>query len=167
MSVDLNSIHILNIQLLADKFLSGQYSNNLKNENSRRHWLIISIINCRGGGAVSKSVPPTSGRLGVRIQAATDLSRKTKDSESSTAKCSAISVSVTGHQRWPLHMDALCLSMCGTLINPHCSMAMSVEQRSKFATLPWQWWRLNVSEKFKSRTKNPKQTNNYKLTKSL
>ena len=32
----------------------------------------------RGGGAVSLSVGPTSGRLGVRIPAATDLSRKNR-----------------------------------------------------------------------------------------
>ena len=31
----------------------------------------------RGGGAVGKSVPPTSRRLGVRIPAGTDLSHKT------------------------------------------------------------------------------------------
>ena len=34
--------------------------------------------NYRGGGAVGLSVAPTSGRLGVRIQAATDLSRKNR-----------------------------------------------------------------------------------------
>ena len=45
-----------------------------------------------------KSVRPASGRLGVRIPAATDLSRK-KGSDSSTATRSAISVSVTGPQR--------------------------------------------------------------------
>ena len=39
-----------------------------------------------------------SGRLSVRIPAATDLSRKT-DSDSSTAKRSAIGVSVMGPRR--------------------------------------------------------------------
>ena len=37
-------------------------------------------------------------------------------------------------------------------------MAMSAEYRSKFA-LHRQWWRLHLSEKFLSGTKNPKQTN--------
>ena len=46
-------------------------------------------------------VRPASGRLGVRILAATDLSRKT-GSDSSTAIRSAVGVSVTGPRRWPL-----------------------------------------------------------------
>ena len=49
---------------------------------------------CRGGGAVGLNVRPESERLGFRIQAATDLSRKT-GSKNSTAKRSAIVVSVT------------------------------------------------------------------------
>ena len=36
----------------------------------------ISILIHRVGGTVGKSVRPASGRLGVRIPAATDLSRK-------------------------------------------------------------------------------------------
>ena len=53
-----------------------------------------------------------------------------------------------------------CYSRCGTLKNPHCSMAMSVEQRSKFAALHRQLWRLHMSEKFSSGTKKTnKQTN--------
>ena len=38
-------------------------------------------------------------------------------------------------------------------------MAMSAEYRSKFAAIHWQLWRLHMSEKFSSRTKNRKQTN--------
>ena len=88
-------------------------------------------------------------------------------SDSSTAKRSAISVSVTGPRKWPLWTDALCHSRCGTLKNPHCSMAMSVEHRSKFSVLHRQWWRLHISEQISSGTKNPKQTNKYHLSKSF
>ena len=38
-------------------------------------------------------------------------------------------------------------------------MVMSVEQRSKFAALHRQWWRLQMREKFSSGTKKSKQTN--------
>ena len=38
-------------------------------------------------------------------------------------------------------------------------MAMSAEHRSKFAALHRQGWRLYMSEKFVSGTKNPKQIN--------
>ena len=38
-------------------------------------------------------------------------------------------------------------SRCGTLKNPHCSIAMSAEHWLKFAALHQQWWRLNMSEK--------------------
>ena len=48
-------------------------------------------------------------------------------------------------------------SRCGTLMNPHCSMAMSADQSSKFAALHQQWWHLQMSEKFSSVTKNSKQ----------
>ena len=48
---------------------------------------------------------------------------------------------------------------CGTLKNPHCSMDMSAEHRSKFAALQRQWWRLHMSETFSSGTINSKQTN--------
>ena len=34
-------------------------------------------------------------------------------------------------------------------------MAMSAEQRSKFAAIHRQWWRLHISEKFSSRTITP------------
>ena len=37
-------------------------------------------------------------------------------------------------------------------------MAMIAKHRSKFAALHQQWWRLHMSEKFLSGTKNPKQT---------
>ena len=57
-----------------------------------------SLSNRRGGGTVSYSVRPTSGRLGVRIHTATDLSCKT-GSDNSTVKHSAVSVSVTGPGR--------------------------------------------------------------------
>ena len=47
---------------------------------------------------MGNSVRPGSGKLGVRIQTATDLSQKT-GSGSSTAKRTAIGVSVTGPRR--------------------------------------------------------------------
>ena len=61
----------------------------------------FSNVISRGGGAVGQSVGPTYRRLGVRIPAAKDLSVKT-GGDSSTAKRSAIGVSVTGPRRWPL-----------------------------------------------------------------
>ena len=45
-------------------------------------------------------------------------------SDSSTAKNSAIYVSVADPRRWPLKTDAPCHSRRGTLKNRHCSMAM-------------------------------------------
>ena len=45
------------------------------------------------------NVRRASGRFGVRIPAATDLSRKKTGDDSSTAKRSAIGVSVTGLRR--------------------------------------------------------------------
>ena len=63
---------------------------------------------------------------------------------------SAIGASVKGPRRRPLQTDALCYSRCGTPKNPHYSMAMSTEQRSKFAALE--------SKKFSSGAINPKQT---------
>ena len=53
------------------------------------------------------NVCPASGKFGVRIPAATELSRK-KGSESSTVKRSLIDVSVTGHRRWQLKTNAPC-----------------------------------------------------------
>ena len=67
-------------------------------------------------------------------------------SESSTAKRSAIGASVTGSRRWPLYK----LMTRVTLMNPHCSMAMSAKKRSK---------PVKVTEKFSSGTNYPKQTN--------
>ena len=65
-----------------------------------------------------------------------NLSRKI-GIDSSTAKRSATSVSVTGPRRWPL---GSCRSGCVTLKNPHCSMAMSTEQRSPaIVTSPYEW----------------------------
>ena len=77
---------------------------------------------------------PRMREIGVRSPVATDLSRKKllkTGSDSSTSKRSALGVSVTGPRRCP------CRSGCGTLKNPHCSMAMSAEHRSKFAALYW------------------------------
>ena len=47
-------------------------------------------------------------------------------------------------------------------------MAISAENpyMSKFAALHWQWWRLQMSEKSSSLTKNSKQTNKQKLIQS-
>ena len=56
-------------------------------------------ISCRGGVEVERS--PCMREIGIRSLFATDLNRK-KGSDSSTAKRSATSVSVTGPQRLPL-----------------------------------------------------------------
>ena len=48
----------------------------------------------------------------------------------------------------------------GRLKNPHCSMSINAAHRGKFAALHRQWWRLHMSKKFQSWTKNSKQTNN-------
>ena len=60
-----------------------------------------------------------------------------------------------------------CRNGCGTLKSPHCSMAMSAEQRSKFADLhrpspatvtsPYEWKFLEWDDKLKTN----KQTNKY------
>ena len=71
-------------------------------------------------------------------------------SDRSTAKRSALGVSVTGPRRWPLWTDPPCHSRSGTLKNPHCSMAISAEHRSKFAALHRQWWHLQMNKKFSS-----------------
>ena len=93
-----------------------------------------SSISCRGGVEVERS--PRIREIGVRSLVATDISRK-KGIDSSTAKRSATSVSVTGPRRWPL---GSCRSGCVTLKNPHCSMAMSTEQRSPaIVTSPYEW----------------------------
>ena len=42
-------------------------------------------------------------------------------------------------------------------------MAIGAEYRSKFAALHRQWWRLQMSEKSSSGTKNSKQTNKQTL----
>ena len=59
---------------------------------------VLNYLQNRGDGAVSLSVCPASGRLGVRIPAAADLCRKTS-SDSSAAKRSAIGMSVRGPRR--------------------------------------------------------------------
>ena len=80
-------------------------------------------------------------------------------SDSSTAKRSEAGVSVTGSQRCPLLTDVLCHRRCGTLKNPHCSMAMSADHRSKLGAFHRQWRFFPLSEKFSSGTKTPKQSN--------
>ena len=41
-----------------------------------KNFFETGLLDYRGDGAVGQSVGPASGRLGIRIQAATDLSRK-------------------------------------------------------------------------------------------
>ena len=55
-------------------------------------------VNIRDG-AVGKSVGPASGWCGVRIPAATDRKVVKTGSDTSTSKCSAVRVSVTGPRR--------------------------------------------------------------------
>ena len=52
-----------------------------------------------------------------------------KDSDSSTAKLSAIGVSVRGPSEMTIIYGCPGHSRCGTLKHPHCSMAMSAEHR--------------------------------------
>ena len=47
---------------------------------------------------------------------------------------------------------------CGTLLNHHCSMTMSAENRSKFAALHRDWWCLRMSEILSSGTINSNKT---------
>ena len=56
------------------------------------------FTNFKTNGAMGRSVRSLSGRLVVRIQSVTDLSRKT-GSDSSSAKRSALGVSVTGPRK--------------------------------------------------------------------
>ena len=76
-------------------------------------------------------------------------------SDSSTAKCSAIGVSVKGPWRWPLWIDAPC-HRCGTLKNPLLN-GHECRAQLKIAALHRQWWHLHMSGKFLSVTKNAKQ----------
>ena len=80
----------------------------------------------RGDVEVERS--PHVREIGVRSPVATDPVVKTGN-DSSTAKRSATGVCITGTRRCP------CCSRCGTFENPHCSMAMSAEHRSKFVSL--------------------------------
>ena len=83
-------------------------------------------------------------------------------SDSSTAKRSAIGVSVTGPRRWPLRTDAPCHSRCGTIKDPQCSMAMSAGIGQNVQPFTGNGG-LHMSEKFSSGTINPKQTNKQKF----
>ena len=73
----------------------------------------------------------------------------------------AMGVSVMGPRRWQLLTDAPCHSRCGMFKNPHCSMAMSSEHRSKFPALHQQWLRLHWMNNSPAGQK--KQTNNKQL----
>ena len=90
--------------------------------------------NCRSNGAVGQSVCPARGRSGVRIPAATDLSRKNRQSQLLCQTLGYGSVSrVLGDDNYKW---ISCHSRCGTLKKPFYSMAMSVEHRSKFSPSP-------------------------------
>ena len=94
---------------------------------------------------------PRVREIGVRSPVATDLSRKNRQWQ---LHCQTLG------NRWECHGSSEmtiingcpCHNSCGTLKNPHCSMTMSTEQRSKFAALQRQRWRLYRSEKFSSGT---------------
>ena len=85
-------------------------------------------------------VRPASGRLGVRIPAATDLSRKNRKwqlhSYTLGSRCER-----HGSSEMTIIYDAPCHNRCGTLKNPHCSITRSAKHRSKlkFAALNLQW----------------------------
>ena len=103
------------------------------NSNEACPWI---LIRSRSGGAVGKSVRTTSGRFGVRIQDATDLSRKkqvvTAQLPNARHLVTVSRVLEDDHyKRTPLASQ----SRCGTLKNPHCSMAMSAKHMSKFLAL--------------------------------
>ena len=102
--------------------------------------------------AVGQSVRLACERLVVRIQAATDLSRKNRywqlycQTLGNWCKCHA-SLELTIINGCPVH------SRCGTLKNPYSSLPMSAEYRWKFAPFYRELWRLHMSEKFSSGTK--------------
>ena len=85
--------------------------------------VFYSSFNC-GGGAMGCSVSIACGRLGVRIPATTDPSRK----NSSTAKRSAIechgSLEMTIINGYPVSQ-----TVWHAIKNPHGSMVMSAEHR--------------------------------------
>ena len=62
-------------------------------------------------------------------------------------------------------MDAPYHSRCDTLKSSHCSMAMIA--LVKITALHRYWWRLHMSEKFSSGSKNPKQTDKQVMFDSL
>ena len=68
------------------------------------------------------------------------------DSDSSTGERSTMGV-CHGSSEMTIINWCPCHSRCGTLKNPHCSMAMSAEHISKFAALHRQWWRLHMTNK--------------------
>ena len=92
--------------------------------------------------------PLACGGLGIRVPAASDLSRK-KGSDCSTAKRSAIGVSVTGPR-------IVCFGF-------YCSIAMSAEHRSNFAALHQQWWYLHMKD-FRVGRKDAKKTQTKNIT---
>ena len=55
---------------------------------------------------------------------------------------------VTGPRRWPFLTDAPGHSICYTLMNPQCSMAISAEHRSTCAALHRSLWRIHINETF-------------------
>ena len=81
----------------------------------------------RYGGAIRLSVRLACGSLGVRIPAATVLSRKT-DSDNSTIKCSATGLSVLGDDHYK-RMRRVTVGVARK------TMAMTTEHRSKIVAL--------------------------------
>ena len=104
-------------------------------------WFIylIKLITCKSKNKIAAAVAVGLERLPRKRKVGRSQPRQTyvvkAGSDSSTAKRSALGVSDTGPRGWPLSTDFPCNSRCGTLKNPHCSMVMSAEYRSKLAAL--------------------------------
>ena len=127
-----------------------------KNYNMLR---VLFAFNRCGGVEIDRS--SRMREIGVRSPVATDLSWKT-GSDSSTAKRSATDVSVK--VLVDDHYKRYARVAVGVA---RCLMAMIAEHRSKIAALHQQCWRLHVSEKFSSETKNSQQKKQTNKQRSL
>ena len=123
-------------------------------------WFIFTRNMDRGDGSVDIEASPRKWKVGCS-NPSRDRPKSLNQvhcSDSSTSKCSTLGVNVTGPRRWPLQTDAPCHSRCGTRKNPHCSIAIGVEHRSKFAAFTGngEWKILEWDEKLQTN----KQTSN-------
>ena len=103
----------------------------------------MNIDSSRSDDALGWSVHLARGGFCVRIPAAKDLIYKNryrqlhwKTLRNRCGRCGSSEMTTIN--------DAPCHSRCCTLMNPHCSMAVNADQRSKFAAFYRSSWLLNL-----------------------